>query len=122
MPVLNLAYIAELAFKYARKFLVAFKIVVFVLILASLFAAFVIAFTEFYNLVTFTLQLATNGSYGDSVAKMFGLMSCMGLTQAFNDTKAFLISSFTFLFVKILYVQVISIYYMILRSIEPLIK
>lgn len=122
MPTINLAYIAEIALKYARKFAYSIKLLVFLGIISSLVSVFVFSFNEFYDLVQYFFNYASSGTSGETVSKMFGLMNCMGIIAAFNDTKLFLISSVSFFFVKIVYNNLIPIYYMILRALEPLVK
>lgn len=122
MPTLNLAYIAELALKYARKYLYAIKFWAFVTVVVIFLSSFIFTFVQAYNLTQQIMNTAAAGNGGELVSKMFGLMNCMGLTAAFNDTKVLLIAAFSFLFLKILFAQVISIYYKLLRTVSPLIR
>lgn len=121
MPVINLAYIFELALKYARKYLYAIAAVSFYTILASMIISFVAAFIIFYNLITNFLTFTASSS-GEMISKVYGLLSCVGFTSALNDQKAVLISAVLFLLWRILYSQVVSLYFTVLRIIAPLVK
>lgn len=121
MPTINLAYVFELALKYARKYLYSIAMVSFYVILASMFFSFVAAFVVFYNLITNFLSFTATSS-GDMVSKVYGLLSCVGFTTALNDQKAILISALLFLLWRILYSQVVSLYFTVLRIIAPLVK
>lgn len=122
MPVINLAYVAELILKYARKYLYALVVVFFFTTVAAMIASFVVAFFAFYDLTSNFLSLTSGTGGGGLISKVYGLLSCMGFTSALNDTKALLISALLFLFWRILYAQVLSAYFVILRVIEPLVK
>lgn len=122
MPTINLAYVAELILKYARKYLYALVIVFFFTTILAMIASFVVAFNAFHTLATNFLSMSAGFGSGDLVSKVYGLLSCMGFTSALNDTKSFLISALLFLFWRILYAQILSAYYLVLRVIEPLVK
>lgn len=121
MPTINLAYVFELALRYARKYLYSIAMIAFYVILASMFVSFIAAFVVFYNLITNFLAFTATTS-GDMVDKVFGLLSCIGFTTALNDNKALLISAVLFLLWRILYAQVVSLYFTVLRIIAPLVK
>lgn len=121
MPTLNLAYIAELAAKYIRKYLYSIAAISFYTILFSMFISFIAAFVVFYNLITNFLNFTASQS-GDLISKVYGLLSCVGFTSALNDQKAILISALLFLLWRILYGQVVSLYFTVLRIIAPLVK
>lgn len=121
MPTLNLAYIAELAFKYARKFLYSGAMVFFIALIVAMMVSFVASFTVLFNLINTFIDTMSSSS-GDNISKMFGLMDCIGLTDAFNNMKALLISSVLFLLYRILFSQFIRTYYLIIQAIKPLIN
>lgn len=120
MPTLNLAYIFELSLRYARKYLYSIAMGAFFVLLVSMFVSFVAAFVIFYNLVSSFLSFSSTTS-GDMMSKVYGLLSCIGFTTALNDSKITLISSVMFLLWRILYAQVVSLYFTVLRIIAPLI-
>lgn len=120
MPILDLAFIAETALKYARKFLYAALLVAFFSILVSIIAGFVVAFTSFYGLINSFIASISSGT-GD-VSKFFGLLNCVGFVSAFNDTKVLLFSAVLFLLFRILFAQVIVLYKYVLNAISPLVN
>ena len=63
-----------------------------------------------------------NYGSGDLLSKFFGLLSCMGFTQALNDTKAMIASSLVFLLARIVFAQMIYAWFIVLRVISPLLK
>lgn len=121
MPTINLAYVFELALKYARKYLYSIATIAFYTILFSMFVSFIASFVVFYNLITNFLNFTATSS-GDMIDKVYGLLSCIGFTNALNDQKAILISAVLFLLWRILYAQVVSLYFTVLRIIAPLVK
>lgn len=122
MPTLNLAYIAETILKYARKYAYALSLTFFITVITSMMVSFVASFFIFYNLINnFLIHLGSSAS-GSLVDKMFGLMSCIGFTQAFNDTKSLLISGALFLLWRIVFSQIIRAYYLIIQAVKPLVK
>lgn len=120
MPILDLAFIAETALKYARKLLYAIILLAFIGILISVISGFVIAFTSFYNLINSFTASISSGT-GD-VSKFFGLLNCVGFVPAFNDTKVLLFSAVLFLLFRILFAQVIVLYKYVLNAISPLVN
>lgn len=121
MPVINLAYVFELALKYARKYAYSIAVISFYSIIFAMFASFVVSFIAFYNLINTFLAFSASSS-GELISKVYGLLSCIGFTSALNYTKSLLISGVLFLLWRIVYAQVVSVYFQVLRIIAPLVK
>jgi hypothetical protein len=125
MPTLNLAYIAELVFKYARMVAYSLLLASFYLSIAAMWASFVTAFLYFYDVITQLLNTFGGtgiGASADLVQKMYGLLNCIGLIDAFNSTKSVIVSSIMFLLGRILAGVTIKASKYFLDSLNPLIR
>jgi len=122
MPTINLAYVAELILKYARKYAYFLAVFFFYTILASAMASFVASFVIFYDLANSFINLLANGSSNDLVNKFYGLLTCIGFTQALNDTKSLLISAFLFMLFRIVFASFLKYYYLAISVSKPLVK
>jgi len=122
MPTINLAYVAELILKYARKYAYFLAVFFFYTILASALASFVASFFIFYDLINTFINHFSSTSTDPTILKMFGLMDCLGLIQAFNDTKSLLISSVLFLLFRIGFASFLKYYYLAISVAKPLVK
>lgn len=122
MPTLNLAYIAELILKYARKYAYALSVTFFFTLVIGMFSSFVASFFVFYNLINNFIAHLNSGASGEMVSKMYGLMNCVGLIQAFDNTKSILLGGALFLLWRILFGQVIRAYQLIINAVKPLVK
>lgn len=125
MPTLNLAYIAELILKYARKFAYGLFLASFWLAIAGMWTSFVTAFLFFYDKLNIFLNTVSSGGAGassDYISMMFGVLNCIGFISAYNDTKAVFISAITFLFARILFSVTLKAYYYYIDSAKPLVN
>jgi len=75
----------------------------------------VLAFIESYS-------ANASSSNSDMMGAFFQLMSCIGIIDAFNATKLMFFSSVTFLLIRLLYLQIISILLIFHRFMTPLIS
>ena len=123
MPTLNLAYIAELAFKYIRKFAYIAFLLPFFLAVTAMWTSSVTAFLYFYNLVqTILTDVSTGaGGNGDLLAKFFGLLNCIGVTDAYTATSAVFESGLIFLFASILFKMTLVSYKYYIDAIKTLV-
>ncbi len=122
MPVVDWASVAFRSWRIAKQVLYGGSLTFFFLMLGATMVAFVSAFFTFYN--AFDSFIANVGNYGggDTLSKFFGLLTCIGFTQALADTKSILSSSFVFLLARIVSAQFIYGYFIVLRVIAPLLK
>ena len=97
-------------------------VVTAVLSIVAMWASFVIAFIYFYNAVDdFIVLLGGSSNVTSSVSKFYGLLNCIGVLDAFNNTKSVWVSGLTFIFSRILFIQTIRAYSVFLSLIRPLI-
>jgi len=86
----------------------------------------VTAFLYFYNLIQTTLNTisggAVTGGAGSLLAKFFGLLNCIGFTDAYSATSPAINASLIFLLSSILYKVTIVSYGYYIRNIQPLIN
>lgn len=87
--------------------------------------AFVIdALIVTYNLITqmmvFISNYSSTASSNDSLGVFFQLLSCVGFIDAFNATKIMFFSSVSFLLLRYLYLQTVSIILILHRFMTPL--
>jgi len=122
MPTLNLAYIAELAFKYIRKFAYLAFLAPFFLAVTAMWTSAVTAFLYFYNLVNSTLLTVSNGSDSSvTLEKFFGLLNCIGITDAYSISSVIFESSLIFLFSSILFKMTLVSYKYYIDAIKTLV-
>jgi hypothetical protein len=124
MPTLNLAYIAELVFKYVRKIAYLLLLSSFWLAISTMWASFVTAFLYFYNKTQDVLNMiGTSGSgYSDLLDKMFGFLHCIGVLDAFRDSEPVILSAITFLFARILFNVTLKSWRYFIDSVKPLVN
>lgn len=121
MPTLNLAYIAELAFRYIRKFAYVAFLIPFWLAVAGMWTSAVTAFLYFYHLTNDLLQYV-GGSPDASLAKFYGLLNCIGAVDAFNDTFPVFSSGLVFYFSSILFKMTLISYKYYIDSVKTLVN
>jgi len=124
MPTINLAYIAELVFKYARMAAYAFFLSSFWLAVFTMWSSFVTAFLFFYDKVNVLLNSSSGAgvAHSDYISMMFGVLNCIGFTAAYNETKPVFISAITFLLARILFSVTLKSYNYVINSIKPLVS
>ena len=74
----------------------------------------VLTFIESYS-------ASASSSNNDVMSAFFQLLSCIGVIDAFNATKIMFFSSFSFLLMRLLYLQIISILLVFHKLMTPLI-
>ena len=90
----------------------ALKIVILVAYYAFVMAfyAFMISsITQFYNLIHDLLNYASSYSSSVDLSKFFGLLDCIGFTDALLSSLPAIISSLIFLFTRLLWVTAKSV-------------
>ncbi|MDD2790037.1 MAG: hypothetical protein PHU40_05155 [Sulfurimonas sp.] len=122
MPTINLAYVAELILRYARKYAYGIAIIFFITILLAMMASFVTSFILFYNLITHMIEFQNSASFGGTVCQLYGLLSCIGFIQAFDDTKSLIISGVLFLLWRIVFAHFLRAYYLVIQAVRPLVS
>lgn len=122
MPVIDWAAVAFRSWRIAKQVMYGGSLVFLFTMLGAALVAFVSSFFTFYN--AFDSFIANLGNYGggDTLSKFFGLLSCIGFTQALSDTKSIISSSLVFLLARIVSAQFIYFYFIVLRVIAPLVK
>lgn len=122
MPVIDGAAVLYRAWIIAKQVAYGLVLATFFIIIAAMFVAFVKAFFIFYDAIDSFITNINNYGSGDLLSKFFGLLSCMGFSQALNDTKAMIASSLVFLLARIVFAQMIYAWFIVLRVISPLLK
>ena len=125
MPVINLAYVAELILVYIRKIAYALLLASFYLAILTMWTSFVTAFLYFYDVISLALETFGGNGSGSSaslVQKMYGILNCIGFIDAFNSTKSVIVSSIMFLLGRILFSVTLTASRYFLDGIKPLIK
>jgi len=125
MPTLNLAYIAELALRYLRKFAYLAFLIPFYIAVTAMWSAAVTAFLYYYHHIQTllnTISQGPSGGSGDLLDKFFGLLNCIGFTDAYVDSSAAIVSGLIFLLGAILFklTLVTTNYY--IKSIQPFVN
>lgn len=122
MPVIDWAAVGFRSWTIIKQVAYGLVLAFFFGVVIAMFIAFVNAFFVFYNALDVFIANINNSGNGDTLSKFFGLLSCIGFTQALNDTKSIVASALVFLLARIVFAQVIYAYFIVLRVISPLIK
>jgi len=91
----------------------------------AVYGSLVVAFFYFYDLVQTFLNMASGGGLNSGLAYidyMYGLLDCIGITSAFNDTKSLIIGGIVFIFGRIAGQASIIGYKSLLIAITPMIS
>ena len=117
--MIDLSNVLEIIFSWLRKALYASALVTFFSIIAFTVTGFVATMLLVFGYVQDFLTMAMCGNSG--VSAVFGMLNCIGFTQAFNDYKTYIIASIVFYFVRILLAQIISLYFKVFMALQPLV-
>ena len=121
LPVVDYAAVGFRSWKIIKQIIYGSLLAAFFIILGVVLTSFVTSFFTFYNLLDSFISNINSYGGGNTLSKFFGLLSCMGFTQALSDTKAAIASSLVFLLARIISAQFIYAYFVFLRVISPLI-
>lgn len=121
MPVIDWVAVGFRSWKIAKQVIYGSLLAFFFFIIGAVLVSFVSSFFTFYNLLDSFIANINSYGVGETLSKFFGLLSCIGFVQAVSDTKAVIASSLVFLLARIIFAQLIYLYFIFLRVISPLI-
>jgi hypothetical protein len=112
--------VKKFGFDVIKQFIIWSYMFTYYGLLLLMWSTFFAAIFYFYDLLqSFMDKLTGVGVSPDTaMAKVFGIMNCIGLTSAFNDTKFIIISGLTFLVSRIAYANMLSFYQKILSMLN----
>lgn len=120
MPLVLSYLFGEIGVMYFKKAIYIALITAYFLAIIGIWGSLVVAFFYVLDQVQVLLNLISTGTGSTSVDKFFGLLNCMGLISAFNDTKGLWLSGLTFVFARILASKTILAYRLYLDALKPL--
>ena len=111
--------IGKFGYDFLKKLVIWAYMFTYYGLLITMWASFFAGFFYFYDLLqTFLNNITGSGVAVDSVmSKVYGIMNCIGLTSAFNDSKLIIISGLSFLVSRIAYASILGFYQKILTMI-----
>ena len=121
MPLLFAAFVGEAFFGFIKKGIYIALITAFLIAVVGMWGSFTVMFFYFFDIMqTFLNSIGGSTSSNPTINSFYGLLQCIGLLDAFNDTKSVWLSSIGFLFSRILFGMTIRAYSLFMSALTPL--
>ena len=114
--------VGKLSSAFLKKVIYITLMTVFYVSMVAMWSSFAIAFFYFLEKIQFLLSMLSYSGSDTTVLKFFGLLHCIGIIDAFNETKSVWLSGITFIVARIMYIQTTKAYAVMLSALGTLLK